>query len=79
MFSASKVFQGVRFSDVDIADPTYSGILFQTNNLGGQPQNHHRGDGPAAPWRRRGGGGFLTGFLVSAAEGAQLAVSQLAG
>jgi hypothetical protein len=39
VFSASKVFQGIRVSDVDITDPTYSGIMFQTNYSGGQPQN----------------------------------------
>jgi hypothetical protein len=39
IFSASKVFQGIRVSDVDIVDPTYSGIMFQTNYVGGQPQN----------------------------------------
>ncbi|MEV7329755.1 discoidin domain-containing protein [Micromonospora sp. NPDC093244] len=38
VFSASKVFQGIRVSDVDIVDPTYSGIMFQTNYLNGQPQ-----------------------------------------
>ncbi|MFD8572516.1 discoidin domain-containing protein [Streptomyces sp. NPDC059639] len=38
MFSASKVFQGIRVNDVDILDPTYSGIMFQTNYVGGQPQ-----------------------------------------
>ncbi|WP_030439082.1 discoidin domain-containing protein [Actinoplanes subtropicus] len=38
-FSASKVFQGIRVSNVDITDPTYSGIMFQTNYVGGQPQN----------------------------------------
>ncbi|MFI6797107.1 galactose-binding domain-containing protein [Streptosporangium canum] len=38
VFSASKVFQGIRVSDVDIVDPTYSGIMFQTNYVGGQPQ-----------------------------------------
>ena len=38
MFSASKVFQGIRVSDVDIVDPTYCGIMFQTNYVGGQPQ-----------------------------------------
>jgi hypothetical protein len=31
VFSASKVFQGIRVSDVDITDPTYSGIMFQTS------------------------------------------------
>jgi hypothetical protein len=39
VFSASKVFQGIRVSNVDIVDPTYSGIMFQTNYVGGQPQN----------------------------------------
>ncbi|WP_377272464.1 discoidin domain-containing protein [Peterkaempfera sp. SMS 1(5)a] len=39
LFSASKVFQGIRVSDTDIVDPTYSGIMFQTNYSGGQPQN----------------------------------------
>jgi len=39
VFSASKKFQGIRVSDVDIVDPTYSGIMFQTNYVGGQPQN----------------------------------------
>ncbi|MEV6792000.1 discoidin domain-containing protein [Streptomyces sp. NPDC051320] len=38
LFSASKVFQGIRINDVDIIDPTYSGIMFQTNYAGGQPQ-----------------------------------------
>lgn len=39
MFSASKVFQGIRVSDVDIIDPTYHGIMFQTNYVGNSPQN----------------------------------------
>ncbi|WP_230879838.1 discoidin domain-containing protein [Planomonospora sp. ID67723] len=39
VFSASKVFQGIRVSNVDIVDPTYHGIMFQTNYVGGQPQN----------------------------------------
>ncbi|WP_262840959.1 discoidin domain-containing protein [Sphaerisporangium corydalis] len=38
IFSASKVYQGIRVSNVDIIDPTYSGIMFQTNYVGGQPQ-----------------------------------------
>ncbi|MGY4770978.1 discoidin domain-containing protein [Kribbella sp. CWNU-51] len=38
IFSTSKIFQGIRVSDVDIVDPTYSGIMFQTNYVGGQPQ-----------------------------------------
>ncbi|MEV7286093.1 discoidin domain-containing protein [Streptomyces sp. NPDC093252] len=39
MFSASKTFTAIRVTDVDIVDPTYSGIMFQTNYVGGQPQN----------------------------------------
>ncbi|GAA3138559.1 hypothetical protein GCM10010466_31880 [Planomonospora alba] len=39
LFSASKAFQGIRVSDVDIVDPTYHGIMFQTNYVGGRPQN----------------------------------------
>ncbi|GLJ91124.1 glycosyl hydrolase [Streptomyces poonensis] len=39
LFSASKVFQGIRVSHVDIVDPTYSGIMFQTQYVGGQPAN----------------------------------------
>ncbi|MEV7805297.1 discoidin domain-containing protein [Microbispora sp. NPDC088329] len=39
LFSASKVFQGIRVSNVDIVDPTYSGIMFQTNYDSGRPQN----------------------------------------
>jgi hypothetical protein len=39
LFSASKVFQGIRISNVDIVDPTYSGIMFQTQYIGGQPVN----------------------------------------
>ncbi|MCW2142865.1 discoidin domain-containing protein [Actinoplanes cyaneus] len=40
MFSASKVFQGIRISNVDIVDPTYSGIMFQTQYDGaGRPVN----------------------------------------
>ncbi|CAM5364117.1 discoidin domain-containing protein [Streptomyces violaceorubidus] len=38
VFSASKVFQGIRVNNVDIVDPTYSGIMFQTNYAQGQPQ-----------------------------------------
>jgi len=37
VFSASKVFQGIRVSNVDIVDPTYHGIMFQTGYVGGQP------------------------------------------
>ncbi|MEU7894541.1 discoidin domain-containing protein [Nonomuraea sp. NPDC049152] len=39
LFSASKVFQGIRISNVDIVDPTYSGIMFQTQYIGGRPVN----------------------------------------
>jgi flagellar hook assembly protein FlgD len=39
MFSASKEFRGIRVSDVDIQSPTYSGVMFQTNYVGNQPQN----------------------------------------
>ncbi|MCU7821647.1 discoidin domain-containing protein [Kitasatospora sp. DSM 101779] len=39
VFSASKVFQGIRVSDVDIVAPTYSGIMFQTKYTGSQPEN----------------------------------------
>ncbi|MGN9810048.1 discoidin domain-containing protein [Micromonospora sp. BQ11] len=39
VFSASKEFRGIRVSDVDIVDPTYSGIMFQTRYTGGQPEN----------------------------------------
>ncbi|MFY1669824.1 discoidin domain-containing protein [Plantactinospora sp. WMMB334] len=38
VFSASKEMRGIRVSDVDIVDPTYHGIMFQTNYVGGQPQ-----------------------------------------
>ncbi|MFD7921348.1 CARDB domain-containing protein, partial [Streptomyces sp. NPDC059740] len=38
-FSASKPFQGIRVNDVDIVDPTYHGVMFQTNYVGGAPQN----------------------------------------
>ncbi|MFG2052592.1 discoidin domain-containing protein [Micromonospora sp. NPDC048930] len=39
LFSASKEFRGIRVSDVDIVDPTYSGIMFQTKYTAGQPEN----------------------------------------
>jgi CARDB/F5/8 type C domain len=38
VFSASKVFQGIRVYNVDIVDPTYSGIMFQTNYVNGVAQ-----------------------------------------
>ncbi len=39
MFSASETFQGIRITDLDIIDPTYVGIMFQTNYVGGNHQN----------------------------------------
>lgn len=33
------MFQGIRINNVDIIDPTYSGIMFQTQYVGGQPVN----------------------------------------
>ncbi|MER7459958.1 discoidin domain-containing protein [Micromonospora sp. NPDC126480] len=40
VFSASKEFRGIRVSDVDIVDPTYSGIMFQTKyDQSGRPEN----------------------------------------
>jgi hypothetical protein len=39
LFSASKEFRGIRVSDVDIMDPTYHGIMFQTKYTGGSPEN----------------------------------------
>lgn len=38
-FSASKEFRGIRVSDVDIVDPTYHGIMFQTKYNGPTPEN----------------------------------------
>jgi hypothetical protein len=37
LFSANETFQGIRVSNVDITDPTYSGIMFQTDYVGGAP------------------------------------------
>ena len=37
-FSASKEFRGIRVSDVDIIDPTYGGIMFQTKYTGTTPE-----------------------------------------
>ncbi|WP_347178582.1 glycosyl hydrolase [Streptomyces iconiensis] len=39
MFSASKPFKAIRVKGAEITDPTYHGIMFQTNYVGGQPQN----------------------------------------
>jgi hypothetical protein len=38
MFSANQVYRAIRLNDVDIVDPTYSGIMFQTNYSGGAQQ-----------------------------------------
>ncbi|WP_245778314.1 discoidin domain-containing protein [Lentzea xinjiangensis] len=38
MFSASKKYTAIRVNDVEIIDPTYSGIMFQTKYNGG-PEN----------------------------------------
>ncbi|GAA1258088.1 discoidin domain-containing protein [Kitasatospora nipponensis] len=35
LFSATQPFQGIRISGVDISDPTYAGIMFQTDYSGG--------------------------------------------
>jgi hypothetical protein len=37
VFSATNAFRAIRVSDVDIVDPTYSGIMFQTDYINGQP------------------------------------------
>ncbi|WP_347404767.1 hypothetical protein [Micromonospora sp. WMMD1102] len=39
VFSASKEMRGIRVSDVDIVDPTYHGIMFQTKYNGSSPEN----------------------------------------
>jgi hypothetical protein len=39
LFSATHAFQGIRVNDATITDPTYSGIMFQTNYVGGVAQN----------------------------------------
>ncbi|WP_113704666.1 discoidin domain-containing protein [Nonomuraea lactucae] len=39
LFSASKEFQGIRVANLDIVDPTYHGIMFQTGYAGGRPLN----------------------------------------
>ncbi|TMR93708.1 discoidin domain-containing protein [Nonomuraea basaltis] len=39
LFSSSKVFQSIRLTNLDIVDPTYSGIMFQTGYSGGTPLN----------------------------------------
>jgi hypothetical protein len=39
LFSASKPFRAIRVDNVRITDPTYHGVMFQTNYVGGRPQN----------------------------------------
>jgi hypothetical protein len=39
LYSAEFAFQGIRISDVDISDPTYSGVMFQTKWNGSTPLN----------------------------------------
>ncbi len=39
LFSASKPFRAIRVNGAQITDPTYHGIMFQTNYTGQQPQN----------------------------------------
>ncbi|MEV5825365.1 discoidin domain-containing protein [Spirillospora sp. NPDC052242] len=39
LYSGEYPFEGIRISDVDIVDPTYSGIMFQTKYAGGRPLN----------------------------------------
>ncbi len=39
LFSATNKFQAIRVSNVDIVDPTYSGIMFQSNYVNGQLVN----------------------------------------
>ncbi|MDI5970816.1 discoidin domain-containing protein [Streptomyces sp. SL13] len=38
-FSATQPFQGIRVNDLDITDPTYSGIMFQTDYSGSTALN----------------------------------------
>ncbi|MEV4311115.1 discoidin domain-containing protein [Actinocrispum sp. NPDC049592] len=39
IFSANTLYRAIRVNDVDIVDPTYSGIMFQTDYVGGSPLN----------------------------------------
>ncbi|HEX4725299.1 MAG TPA: CARDB domain-containing protein [Pseudonocardiaceae bacterium] len=39
VFAATNVFTGIRVSDLTVTDPTYSGIMFQTDYVGGAPQS----------------------------------------
>ncbi|GAA5187843.1 discoidin domain-containing protein [Rugosimonospora acidiphila] len=38
VFSATQPFQGIRVNNANITDPTYSGIMFQTDYVGNSPQ-----------------------------------------
>ncbi|GIH17499.1 discoidin domain-containing protein [Rugosimonospora africana] len=38
VFSATQPFQGIRVNNANITDPTYSGIMFQTDYVGGSAQ-----------------------------------------
>ncbi|MDA2813240.1 hypothetical protein O4J56_21525 [Nocardiopsis sp. RSe5-2] len=37
MFSASEPFRNIRVDNAEIIDPTYHGVMFQTNYVGGRP------------------------------------------
>ncbi|MDQ1540151.1 MAG: hypothetical protein QOH29_877, partial [Actinomycetota bacterium] len=39
LFSATQPFRGIRVTNAVITDPTYSGIMFQTDYVGGTAQN----------------------------------------
>ncbi|MEV6116097.1 discoidin domain-containing protein [Streptomyces sp. NPDC052109] len=39
LFSATQPFQGIRVNDTDIVDPTYAGIMFQTDYVNGTALN----------------------------------------
>ncbi|WP_035844400.1 discoidin domain-containing protein [Kitasatospora azatica] len=39
LFSATQPFQGIRINNLDITDPTYAGIMFQTDYSGGTALN----------------------------------------
>lgn len=39
VYSATQPFRGIRVDGLDITDPTYGGIMFQTDYVGGQAQN----------------------------------------
>jgi len=39
MFSATQPFQGIRINNANVTDPTYTGIMFQTDYVGNVAQN----------------------------------------